>query len=227
VQVLRSQWPNSLFSIVLAYSTDGVNPFRSGQYSLWPLVFKVLNLPPSLASNTGLLILGGLIHGPRKPKSMQAYQLLVADELIVGGQGLTTTSPDGKTEATFRTKLILHSCDGPANGAVTNQQVAGAYYGCVSCEICGKRECGRILYGGVRRWLPLDHPYRTDPAFGPPEHRMAPSKRDLTTVRLSGALAQISLQAGRTIKEVTNLTKVGLTIILYMCYYCILYSIIV
>jgi hypothetical protein len=28
-------------NIALAYSTDGVNPFRSGQYSMWPLTFKV------------------------------------------------------------------------------------------------------------------------------------------------------------------------------------------
>jgi hypothetical protein len=28
-------------NIALAYSTDGVNPFRSGVYSLWPLTFKV------------------------------------------------------------------------------------------------------------------------------------------------------------------------------------------
>jgi len=26
---------DSLFNVLLAYSTDGVNPFRSGQYTLW------------------------------------------------------------------------------------------------------------------------------------------------------------------------------------------------
>jgi hypothetical protein len=81
---------------MLGYGTDGVNPWRSGFYSMWPLVVKVLNLGPQHASTTELLILAGVVHGPRKPKSLQCYQLLIADEMEGGRQGIDAISPNGK-----------------------------------------------------------------------------------------------------------------------------------
>lgn len=204
---------DSIINVVLAYSTDGVNPFRSGQYTMWPLVFKVLNLPPSLASSTSLLILAGIIRGPKKPKSLQAYQLLIADEIEAGRRGLKSTSPDGRRTLWFRTKLILHSCDGPANGMVSNQQVAGAFWGCIKCEIQGYTSLKRVLYGQVRRYLPLGHPYRTDPSFGEEELRGPPAKRTLAGVKAAGQMAAWYKTFGQTVKDYADLTKV---------YYCLL-----
>ena len=89
----------SAYNVILCLSTDGVNPFRSGQHSCWPIVFKVLNLPPELASRTDLLILAGVVHGPRKPKSFQAYNLLLVDEMLDLRAGVDATSPEGEPVA--------------------------------------------------------------------------------------------------------------------------------
>jgi hypothetical protein len=185
---------SSVYNILLAYSTDGVNPFRSGQYTLWPMVMKVLNLPPSSASSTALIILAGVVHGPKKPKSMQAYQLCVADELRAAYDNpVTAVSPDGMQTIRYRVKLLLHSCDGPANGLVSNQQCSGATWGCIKCLLEGKSSLHRMLYGEVRRWLPLDHPYRTDPDFGEPELRAAPARRTLEDALAVAQLAHDKL----------------------------------
>ena len=203
---------DSAFNIGLAYSTDGVNPFRSGQYTLWPMVVKILNLKPALASRTALLILAGVIHGPKKPKSLQAYQYCLTDELDLGYRGLTCELSGGGAFR-FRTKLCLHTCDGPANSAVTNQQGAGALWGCIKCEIEGATTLGRVLYGGVRRYLPPDHRYRTDPAYGNPELRTPPPIRTIEDSRLqamSEGLAQAIValaQAAGSKKQKTAVTS--------------------
>ena len=63
---------------------------------------KVLNLPPSLASKTSLLILARLIHGPTAPKNMQPFLLCILDDLIPSWQGLKTVNPITKEEAIVR-----------------------------------------------------------------------------------------------------------------------------
>ena len=55
------------WKIMLMFSTDGVSPYKAGVYSMWPLIFKVMNLIPQLASKTDLLLLAGIIHGPHEP----------------------------------------------------------------------------------------------------------------------------------------------------------------
>ena len=199
----------SIFSIALAYSTDGVNPFRSGQYTLWPLAFKVLNLPPALASSTALIILGGVVHGPKKPKTLQAYQLLIADEFAAGRRGLKSTSPCGNYTIHFSTKLVLTTADGPANGLMLNQQTANAAWGCIKCTIMGTYCLHRQLYGQVRRYLPLDHRYRVDPSFGTPEIRPPPEKRTLATTRRHAAYAELQKAAGLKAATFTERTQVA------------------
>ena len=90
------------------YSTDGVNPWQGSQYSMWPIVFKVLNLPPHLASRTDLLLLAGVIHGPRSPSDLSPYLMVVLDEMMEGMQGLTVTNPHKPTETTsIRYRLLI------------------------------------------------------------------------------------------------------------------------
>ena len=80
-------------------STDGVNPWQGSTYSMWPLVFKVLNLPKHLASRTDYLLLAGVINGPTAPKNLTPYMTLIVDELLDGFIGLESKHPmhPGKT----------------------------------------------------------------------------------------------------------------------------------
>ena len=199
----------SVYNIVLCLSTDGVNPFRSGQHSCWPIVFKVLNLPPELASRTDLLILAGVVHGPRKPKSFQAYNLLLVDEMLDLRMGVDTTSPDGTQTLTFYGELACHSCDLPANGLLSEQQTSGAHWGCIKCYLEGRTQHNRQLYGQVRRYLPpaADHPYRTDPSFGDQEGRPTPEKRDIVSTLNAAKYAQQQQDRGADIKAYSGRTK--------------------
>ena len=60
---------------------------------MWPLVFKVLNLPTHLASRTEYLLLAGVINGPTSPKNITPYMTLIVDELIDGFIGLESKHP--------------------------------------------------------------------------------------------------------------------------------------
>ena len=196
-----------LYNIILCLSTDGVNPFRSGQHSCWPVVFKVLNLPPELSSRTDLLVLAAVVHGPRKPKTFQAYNLMIADELLDLREGVKTTSPDGRVTVTFTGELANHSCDLPANGLVTEQQTTGAKWGCLKCLIAGRTKHNRQVYGMARRYLPDDHPYRTDTTFGDAEIRPPPAKRTLADTVNAATFAQTQRDRGAAPKAYTDRSK--------------------
>ena len=182
---------------------------------LRPLSLKVLNLPPSLASSTPLLILAGVIHGPKKPKSIQAYQLMVADEVQLSYKFTSTAELGDGVRLKFRAKLALHSCDGPANCLCSNQQGAGAKFGCVRCKLEGRTSLGRVLYGCVRRCLPPDHPYRTDPSLGEEESRPPPPQRTLQQTIGQGLVAEYKTALKVPIKDWSEETEV-----LYLDYSC-------
>jgi hypothetical protein len=124
-------------------------------------------------------------------------------------------SPCGTKSITIHTKLLLHSCDGPGNGLVSGQQVAGATHGCVLCDIKGSTRLGRVLYGQVRRFLPPAHPMRTDPRYGPPELRAAPELRKIEDAREQAAVADIRVAAREERADIGARTKVSLSPIVF------------
>jgi hypothetical protein len=49
-------------------STDGMNPFlNSSTHSTWPIMLKILNLPPWLCNKRKYIMRPGLISGPQQP----------------------------------------------------------------------------------------------------------------------------------------------------------------
>ena len=99
----------------------------------------------------------------------------MVDEVMVLRGGVRSTY-QGRS-LVFRGDLLCHSCDLPAHSLVNNQQSVGAKWGCMKCMLEGRTECRRQVYGEVRRWLPAEHPYRTDNSFGLHELRPAPERR--------------------------------------------------
>lgn len=77
---------------------DGVNPFKGSQYTMWPLLFKILNYAPELASKTELVLLAGVIHGPNAPKSLQPVLKLLIEELVDLWSGVTVPMASGGAE---------------------------------------------------------------------------------------------------------------------------------
>jgi hypothetical protein len=119
-----------------------------------------------------------------------------------------TESPCGTKSITIHTCLCCHSCDGPANGLVSGQQVAGATHGCVVCDICGRTVLGGVRYGGARRYLPVNHPTRLDPAYGAAELRPPPRQRTIAEARRQGATADVRAAAGEARDAIGLITKV-------------------
>ena len=49
--------------LVLQLSSDGVSPFDVGQYSMWPIVISVLNLPKKVRNLYSNIMLVGIVPG--------------------------------------------------------------------------------------------------------------------------------------------------------------------
>jgi hypothetical protein len=74
------QWRNSdsrnhefvidLRNIMIAMSTDGMNPFlNNSTHSTWPIVLTILNLPPCLCNKQKYIMMLRLIPGPQQPEN--------------------------------------------------------------------------------------------------------------------------------------------------------------
>ena len=71
-------------ALSLAICGDGTNPFSKEkcQYSMWPIVTSILNLPARLRRQCGFLQLVGIIPGKSEPKKLDPYLELLVDELL-------------------------------------------------------------------------------------------------------------------------------------------------
>jgi hypothetical protein len=69
------------------------------------MMFEVLNLPPHLTNKTQVLILAGVTHGPKEPKSLSPILVLLVEELIDLDRGVELTDPNNTEK-----KEILRAC---------------------------------------------------------------------------------------------------------------------
>ena len=177
-------------------STDGVNPWQGSLYSMWPVVFKVLNLPPHLASITDLLLLCAVIHGPHSPADFTPYFRVIIDELMDGWEGIVTTHPVTRETATVRTILAIHGGDYPALCKLNKCQGATSKNGCLFCFIHGGGIPGlakKVCFGQYRRYLPRGHQWRSaSTRFPSAENRPPPRRKDTPTIAYLGHQSLIS-----------------------------------
>jgi len=75
--------------IGLLCSTDGFGPFTSN-YSSWPIMAAICNLPPSIRIKHLLLL--GLVPGPKKPPSIHPFLEILVRELAVLENGISFPS---------------------------------------------------------------------------------------------------------------------------------------
>jgi hypothetical protein len=130
-------------NIVLSMATDGFQPADKGAYSIWPILFEVLNLPEELRYKTNMMIMAGIVPGPNKPKSMSAYLNVIVDELNhLYLNGVPIHDSYSNTTKTIKVLLLFTIADYPAHGLVNCQQGAGADWGCHKCMVKGARPGG-------------------------------------------------------------------------------------
>ena len=171
--VLRDEdFMKELRNIVLSFSTDGVPCFKKGNgYSFWPMMVSILNLDPKNRTKYGNLILLGIIPGKHSPKNINTYLAPFVDELLDLWSGVKVHDATCGRDFILRGKLLMTIADLKGHGKVNCMQDSTAVFGCNKCKIETERCVAKRVFGGYRRYLPKDHPYRRDPSFGPPELR--------------------------------------------------------
>ncbi|XP_074342845.1 uncharacterized protein LOC141680549 [Apium graveolens] len=81
------RFSNEIRNVRLGLSTDGFYPFRDKhvkEYTVWPVVVVVYNLPPSMCTKAPYMFMPLLIPGPTDPtKDLHVYLRPLIDELKV------------------------------------------------------------------------------------------------------------------------------------------------
>jgi hypothetical protein len=177
----------------LAFCADGINPFGRSAHSTWPLMLSVLNFPPHLRTRPDMLILLGLIPGPRTPKNINIYITCFSNELLAYGElGISTYDAFKREHFLLKFLVLQLIADYPAASKVLCMKGSGAIRGCHHCTVLGVKE-GRqaTTYGDYRRWLPMDHDWRRDTGmFGSEQREGPPRPRTNAEVRALAAAAR-------------------------------------
>ena len=131
--------------MLLQLSTDGVNPFSSNKvnYSMWPIMLTILNLPRNVRNLFENILLAGIIPAHtdgQEVKHVDPYLEIVVDE-ILELSGATFFDDFRKAPFTFKVALMNYVLDYPGLGKVFAKSAQAALQGCMWCELRGKMHC--------------------------------------------------------------------------------------
>ncbi|XP_074283081.1 uncharacterized protein LOC141607631 [Silene latifolia] len=151
----------------LGLCTDGMNPFGSlsSQWSTWPVLLTIYNLPPWLCMKRKYLMLSLLISGPKQPgNDIDVYlEPLIDDLKLLWDEGVEVYDAYHGETFNLRAMIFCTINDFPAYGNLSGYTVKGAK----ACPICEEDTIyDRLVHGGknvylcTRRLLRRSHPYR-------------------------------------------------------------------
>jgi Transposase family tnp2 len=151
--------------IALGLSTDGLQLFKVGKYSVWPLLLVNFNLKPDQRVKKHNIFLCGIIPGPNNPKDIHSFLRVMVDELKELAIGIEDVyDAFTKTQFTLRAHLVLVSGDLPAIAKVMGISGHNSYHYCRFCTLQG------VHHGHI--YCPLrapdgyapEHAFNHDPA---------------------------------------------------------------
>ncbi|XP_074355723.1 uncharacterized protein LOC141695375 [Apium graveolens] len=98
-------------NVRLGLSTDGFDPFRdkhAKEYTVWPVVVVVYNLPPSMCTKAPYMFMPLLIPGPTDPtKDLHVYLRPLIDELkVLWNTGVETYDMFSRTNFIMKAALL-------------------------------------------------------------------------------------------------------------------------
>ena len=145
-----------LARIVLHQCVDGVETFTHGRQqsgpSVKPIQYFVANLPPWVRYKQSYLLVHALIPTHLKGKAAKKYyDWLGVHEMTP----LHRAGVDGVRVIVYGTTL-----DTPGRRELLNMQAVTAFYPCPHCLHSWQPGLRRQIYGGYRRYLPPDSPWR-------------------------------------------------------------------
>ncbi|KAL8147816.1 hypothetical protein AgCh_005216 [Apium graveolens] len=150
----------------LGLCADGMNPYRtlSSQYSTWPVLLTIYNLPPWLCMKRKYTMLTLLIPGPKEAgNNINVYlQPLIDDLKLLWDQGERVYDAYKLADFTMRAMIFCTISDFPGYINLLGSTIKGAN----ACPICEDstidirlKNCKKNVYMGHRTFLPLAHPY--------------------------------------------------------------------
>lgn len=158
---MRDTRPGIDCKIAAGLNTDGVNPFHSHgvQYSLWPLIFVIYNLPKHLRTKPGALMLYGVIPGRRDRDGkgvepvLKPYQNLVVEELLKL-VSVEIYSAYSKAPISVQMELLVYLMDIQAYSNYFRMTGAVSYMACPICLWRGTRSKNKkkMLMLGHAAW---------------------------------------------------------------------------
>lgn len=171
----------------LGLCTDGINPFgiKGTQYSCWPVMLCIYNLPSWLCMKRKFIMLTMIISGPKQPgNKVDTYlQPLIEDLKYLWNEGVMTYDAYRNENFKLKAAILWTINDFPAYGILSGRTVKG-YKACPICDdhtnSIRLRNGKKICYMSHRKWLPRNHPYRKKkkPFNGEVEECFAPRPID-------------------------------------------------
>lgn len=149
--------------VVIGINTDGVNPFHSQgiQYSMWPIILVIMNLPSHLRNKENAFILTTVVpsKSPRMcgggalEPNLDVYVHLLVDELL-RLSSIRIYSAYQKAPITVKCKLLLHMMDYQGYAKFFHMLGANSYY---PCNVCTVRSERRNTSTGTTKMVVLSH----------------------------------------------------------------------
>jgi hypothetical protein len=120
-------------SLLLAFYYDGVQIFRRKVQDFFPMVFSILNLPPSMRSTTGMGLFTLSLIDYKTNSNCTTFMLeLFAQELQYLEKGFVVNIND--VNYYIQCRLILQCYDSKGLESVLNVEGANSYIGCGLCR---------------------------------------------------------------------------------------------
>ncbi|XP_074302614.1 uncharacterized protein LOC141634289 [Silene latifolia] len=171
-------------NVRLGLASDGFNPFGGlrSDYSIWPVVIVVYNLPPWMCMKQPYSILSLLIPGKSAPgNNIDVYLAPLIEELQqLWEVGYTTFDVVTGEYFNMRATIMWTINDFPAYANLSGWSTKG-YKACPYCmsDTNSMRlpNCSKICFMDHRCFLPIDHTWRYSKTFnGKEETRASPSQ---------------------------------------------------
>ncbi|CAM8992321.1 unnamed protein product [Rhodiola kirilowii] len=177
---MHPSFSEEIRNVRLGLATDGFCPFNNGyakQYSVWPVILVVYNLPPSMSMKDPYMFMTLLIPGEKSPtKDINIYLRPLIEELkMLWDVGVQTFDKSSKENFTLRAALLWTINDFPAYGMVSGWSTHGK----LACPVCmGDAPGFQLKHGGKcsffgtsRLFLDDNDPLRRNSKFGRFEKR--------------------------------------------------------
>ncbi|XP_048496335.2 uncharacterized protein LOC125495610 [Beta vulgaris subsp. vulgaris] len=183
-------------NVRLGLASDGFNPFGGlrSDYSIWPVVVVVYNLPPRMCMKQPYTILSLLIPGKSGPgNNLDVYlQPLIKELKDLWDYGERTYDASKNEYFQMHTALLWTINDFPAYANLSGWSTKG-YKACPCClsetssmRLPNNKKC---CYMDYRRFLPTDHKWRDSKSFNGKVERRGPPRQlsgDEILVEVSG-----------------------------------------